>query len=242
MRLSIPTPSQLKEIYKRRSYVCGCGNDSTSVLCHACRERIAEKRLWQTLRDAKKNNFEAYIEACGVPKAFQDIKTFQESDGRSAFITGDCGVGKTHKAVLILRGFVRNTSCDNFVAPFRNTPVFVNVPELLIKIRSCFNVAPHAGARIAPKSEEDMLQEYFNTKLLVLDDLGAEKTTDWALQSLYVIINKRCDEKRQTIITSNLTLDEIKDKLSDRIASRIGGMCKVVAMKGKDKRLSKQSR
>lgn len=232
MRLSIPTPSQLQAIYKPRSCICGeCGNDSTSVLCHACRERIAEKRLWQTLRDAKKNNFEVYIEACGVPKAFQDIKTFQESDGRSVFITGDCGVGKTHKAVLVLRGFVRNTSCDNFVAPFRNTPVFVNVPELLIKIRSCFNSTS--------KSEEDMLQKYFNTKLLVLDDLGAEKTTDWALQSLYVIINKRCDEKRQTIITSNLTLDEIKDKLSDRIASRIKGMCRIVVMKGKDKRLSK---
>lgn len=237
MRLSIPTPSQLQAIYKPRSCICGeCGNNSTSVLCHACRERIAKKQLWQTLRDAKKNNFEAYIETCGIPKAFRDIKTFQTkkeitSDSGSVFITGDCGVGKSYTAVSILMGFVKNLSCDNFVVPFKDTPVFINVPELLIKIRSYFNSTS--------KSEEDMLQKYFNTKLLVLDDLGAEKTTDWALQSLYVIINKRCDEKRQTIITSNLTLDEIKDKLSDRIASRIKGMCRIVVMKGKDKRLSK---
>lgn len=83
-----------------------------------------------------------------------------------------------------------------------------------------------------------MLRKYLDTPLLVLDDLGAEKTTPWALQSLYVILNKRGSELRQTIITSNLSLDEMSNELSDRIASRIKGMCKVVVMKGKDRRLA----
>ena len=180
------------------------------------------------MRDTKKNNYEAYIEVCGVPKLFRTAK--ETNDNRSLFITGDCGVGKTYTAVSILRGFVKNLSCDNFVMPLKNTPIFVNVPELLIKIRACFNSD-------SKTSEEEMLRKYLDTKLLVLDDLGAEKTTEWALQSLYVIINKRGSEGMQTIITSNLTLDEIKDNLSDRIASRIKGMGKIVVMKGKDRRL-----
>ena len=82
-----------------------------------------------------------------------------------------------------------------------------------------------------------MLKDYFNTPLLILDDLGAEKTTDWALQSLYIIINKRLSEELQTIITSNLSLDELRDKIGDRIASRIAGMCKIVKLTGRDRRL-----
>lgn len=196
-------------------------------MCGACSDDAGRLR-WQTLRDARKNNFEAYIEACGVPELFRTTK--ETIDGRSLYITGDCGVGKTYTAVSIMRGFAKNLSCGNFVTPFGNLPIFVNVPELLMKIRTCFNSD-------SKTTEEAMLWKYFDTKLLVLDDLGAEKTSEWALQSLYVIINKRGSEKRQTIITSNLTLNEINDKLSDRIASRIRGMCNIVVMKGKDRRL-----
>lgn len=181
------------------------------------------------LRDAKKNNFEAYIEACGVPDEFREGVKKETVDNRSLFFTGNSGVGKTYVAVSILRGFVKNLSCGDFITPFRETPVFVNVPELLLDIRECFNSNS--------KSEKEMLQKYLHTKLLILDDLGAEKTTDWSLQSLYIIINHRGSERKQTIITSNLTLDEIKGNLSDRIASRIKGMCKIVVMKGKDRRL-----
>ena len=227
-RLSIPTPDELRTAYKTHMFNCRkCDATSESVLCRACSEEI-ERLRWQVLRDTKKNNFAAYIEACGVPKLFRNTK--ETSDDRSLFITGDCGVGKTYVAASTLRGFVKNLSCDNFITPFRNTPIFVNVPDLLIKIRACFDSD-------SKTSEEEMLQKYFDTKLLILDDLGAEKTTDWALQSLYVIINKRGSEERQTIITSNLTLNEIKDKLSDRIASRINGMCKIIEIKGKDRRL-----
>jgi DNA replication protein DnaC len=82
-----------------------------------------------------------------------------------------------------------------------------------------------------------VVDKYSRCPLLVLDDLGVEKTTDWALQTLYVILNNRYTNYRQTIITSNLTLEEIGNKLGDRIASRIAGMCSIIQMKGKDKRI-----
>jgi integrase len=56
---------------------------------------------------------------------------------------------------------------------------------------------------------------------LYLDDLGTEKPTDWALQTLYLIIDRRYPEMMQTIISSNLNLDELSSRLGDRIASRI---------------------
>jgi DNA replication protein DnaC len=70
-----------------------------------------------------------------------------------------------------------------------------------------------------------------------MDDLGVEKTSEWSMQTLYTITDWRYRELRQTLVTSNLTLDEIAGKVGDRIASRIAGMCKVVELKGKDRRI-----
>jgi len=196
--------------------------------CPTCKEYLYKEESWRATREAKRDNFEEYLAECGMPQLFRDAKEIL--DLRSLFISGGCGVGKTYTAVSILKGFVRNLNCERFIKPFRNTPIFTNVPELLIRIRACFK----EDSRI---SEEKMLERYFNTELLILDDLGIEKTTEWALQSLYVILNKRGGDCKQTIVTSNLSLDEIGSKLSDRIASRIRGMCKVVAVKGRDRRL-----
>ena len=86
-----------------------------------------------------------------------------------------------------------------------------------------------------------MLSIYMRSPLLILDDLGVEKTTEWALQALYVVVNRRYLDGRQTIITSNLTLDEVREKLGDRIASRIVGMCHPVRLTGRDRRLQKKN-
>lgn len=115
--------------------------------------------------------------------------------------------------------------------PF-NTPPFgwVTIPELMLSLRSSFR----EGAR---QTEEEIISRYSDVTLLVLDDLGAEKSSDFAIQSLYLIIDRRYSREQQTIITSNLSLGEIAEKIGDRIASRIAGMCKVVELKGKDRRL-----
>jgi len=74
--------------------------------------------------------------------------------------------------------------------------------------------------------------------VLFLDDLGAEKMTDFVRQSLYAIINYREQHELPTIITSNYNLSNISGKIDDRIASRIAGMCEVIEIKGNDRRLS----
>ncbi len=108
-------------------------------------------------------------------------------------------------------------------------PLLISVPELLLEIRDTFN-----GNEI---SEKAIIDKYSWIDVLILDDLGVEKTSDWVLQTLYTIIDRRYREELRTIITSNLGIEEIREKLDDRIASRIVGMCRVCILQGRDRRI-----
>lgn len=89
--------------------------------------------------------------------------------------------------------------------------------ELFLKLRDTFS-------KDSPLDESGILTGYVNVPLLVLDDLGAEKVSDYVKQTLYLLINKRYGDCRDTIITSNLSLEEIGQSYGDRLASRIAGM------------------
>jgi len=86
-------------------------------------------------------------------------------------------------------------------------------------------------------SELSLIQEYSEYDLLVLDDIGVEKNSEWVQQTLTNIIDKRYSEMRCTVFTSNCELGEIETRLSTRIASRIAGMCVVVRLAGSDRRV-----
>jgi len=85
------------------------------------------------------------------------------------------------------------------------------------------------------------LLDHYGAKvvLLVLDDLGAEKVSDFVLQTLYDLLDRRYGECLETIITSNLSLDQLTvhyGSHGDRLASRIAGMGPALVLKGKDRR------
>jgi DNA replication protein DnaC len=140
------------------------------------------------------------------------------------FISGNCGLGKTHLAVALTRNLIMLNKLVHFDV----------VPELLLKIKS----------EIFEKnniSEEDVVNQYARYDYLILDDLGAEKVTGWTLQTLYLIFDRRLREgKTNIIITSNLSLPKIEDELSERISSRIAGMCRIVKFTGDDWRLKRK--
>ena len=120
-------------------------------------------------------------------------------------ILGACGIGKSVTAAELLEHTARTSGL---------VPLWVNVPEMFLKIRSTFG--SHGD-----ESEEKLIRSYSREELLCLDDLAAEKVSDYTVSTLYLILNGRGEQDRRTIITSNLSLDGISNHLDDRIASRL---------------------
>lgn len=158
---------------------------------------------------------------------------------RGYFLTGERGTGKTMFACILgseifsktqtIRWDVGRESEGSEKRPLY-TCAFESVPEFLLEIQETFR---------SDDSADNIISNYSALDFLVLDDLGAEKASDWAIQMLYVLIDRREREgNNRIIITSNLSLDEIAERLSDRIASRIRGMCRIIKFTGKDRRLS----
>lgn len=172
--------------------------------------------------------------ASGVPRRFLDASLDHfHADVRDQvvgqeglFITGPAGTGKTHLAAAILREMLR--------VPTDRKARMIGVPDLMLTLQASFRDQ-------APRAQDEIIDDLASASILVLDDLGAEKASEYTTQALYVLINRRYGNERQTIITSNLGLDEIAMHCSDRIASRIAGMCRVVTLTGPDRRVGRFS-
>lgn len=88
-------------------------------------------------------------------------------------------------------------------------------------------------------SENQALKKYLDADFLFLDDLGSENNSEWTRMLLYKIIDYRYSNNKTTFVTTNFTTKEIKDIYSDRVLSRLQAMCRVVMLKGEDKRVTK---
>jgi DNA replication protein DnaC len=137
---------------------------------------------------------------------------------------GHAGSGKTHLSVAIIKQIIEEKQIQ---------VKFVRIVDLLLDIRKTFDENESWKA----ENESELLRKYMFTPLLVLDDIGSEKTTDWVRQVLYQIIDERWIEQRPVIITSNLTLEELEARLGERIASRIAGMTQLIEMQSHDYRI-----
>ena len=150
-------------------------------------------------------------------------------DGRGLVFIGGVGVGKTHLAVAILRELIER---------YQARGLFYQFGALLRQIQDSYNP-------VSQTSELKVLQPVFDADVLVLDELGASKPTDWVRDTMMQIINTRYNDKRMTIFTTNY-LDTRKNEkdigeiLEDRIGtalrSRLYEMCKTVVIEGEDYR------
>jgi DNA replication protein DnaC len=133
----------------------------------------------------------------------------------SRYIWGPAGTGKTVYAAWLMFEWMRLKYLDG--RPKKHL-LFVPVPKLLEDLKQEFNKSG--------EEKEVILPELLFADLLVLDDIGAIRTTDWTYQTLYYIIDGRYKAMRPTIYTSNLSLQELAGSLNDdRIPSRIEHEC-----------------
>lgn len=177
----------------------------------------------------------------GIPKRFlaADLKDFEKPFDldNGGYFFGKCGTGKTHLLASIMKDRILSILPEEIeyiehIYPHNaKWPIFIGIPSLLLKIRTTFNNTNN--------TEGAIIEKYSNYSTLMLDDIGTEKPSDWVLQTLYLIIDNRYSEMKETFITSNLSLDDLSRHLSDRIASRIAGMCKVIRLNGEDRRIKK---
>lgn len=152
--------------------------------------------------------------------------------GDGVFLSGSTGIGKTHFAAALVV-----ETMEGFI-PRENRRAVPDVrwsrcPDILAHIRSTYGDAGKKGG----ETERDVIDGYRRAGLLVIDDLGAEKVTDWSVSALYAILAGRVDDMRPTIITSNLGLADIH-KWEPRIASRLAAFF-AVRLPKVDRRVAK---
>jgi len=200
-----------------------------------------------------------------IPKRYEDVSyrdvpeniraLFEQikETRKGMYIHGGVGSGKTHIAYALLRateytteyldteitgedGTVRTEKrptrvlADGAVLPIKS--LLWNTPRLIDTLKKNFNKSEDFSD---DQDEPEYLFDFYG--LLFLDDLGAEKMSEWVAEQFYLILNFRYEAKLPTIITSNYSLGELSERLGDRIASRIAEMCDVVKIDGKDRRL-----
>lgn len=198
---------------------------------------LAQANIPKRYQDCSFRNFEIHNEShrTSMKISKQFIKNYPVQDVGLLFI-GPCGVGKTHLAIAIIKECMKKKRIPCYFCDFR---------ELIRDIQRSYN-------RDSSLNEVDVLSPVFQKEILILDELGAKRTTAWVEETVFYIINKRYNQKKLTLFTSNYLDseeeedqrvsmfknkdDSLVDRIGIRLRSRIYEMCKVVEMWGEDYR------
>ena len=171
-----------------------------------------------------RGGFDTYAETVGHERAagIAWAAAFEEKrDG--LYLYGGKGTGKTHLACSILRA----------VAERGYDAKFIDCADLFHQLRDRFSANTDAGEQ----TPEELIDELRSVNLLLLDDLGAEKPSGWTADRLLLILGYRYNASLPTLITSNYKLEDMARRHGDvgeRIASRVGQMCKVHSVSARD--------
>lgn len=148
-------------------------------------------------------------------------------EGRGLYIWGkSTGSGKTSWACKIMSHYFRKIA---FNTGLENEGLYIFLPTFLEDLRDNYdNKDPEF---------EQVLSMVKGCKLLIIDDIGAERVTEWVRERVVSIINTRVSNNLATIYTSNLSPEELKEELGDRISSRVLGSSQVIEITGGDRRV-----
>ena len=227
----------------------GDGRERRVTRCDCQRQQYAQKlldraRLPQRYQHCELSNFDVLTGAHerSQSKALMMAESFVREypgDHAGLLLTGTIGVGKTHLAVGIIKELIatKNVAC-----------LFYDYRELLKEIQNSYNAS-------VATTEMQVLRPVFEAEVLVLDELGAVKPTEWVWDTVSHILNTRYNDKRTTIFTTNFSdlaprgesddsersrafraarEETLGDRIGERMRSRLHEMCRIVKIDGDD--------
>lgn len=208
-----------------------------------CEGAVAERERLD-LEERRESWKEAYGQALSRACIPSEYNVYREwGDGGSLYIYGKQGRGKSERACGALRKWlkdgVRRYEGTNRYYP-ANTGRYVLMPEWMVHLRSTYNNRA--------TTEEREMETLAGVGMLVMDDLGKGKMTDWVVEKIYLILDARFRERshKRTVITTQYPIDELvsmfkqvtDDRMALAIRSRIEGMCQMMLVEGRDMRIT----
>jgi DNA replication protein DnaC len=209
-----------------------------------CQLRARSQTLLESARIPKRyehcelTEFDTRFEGAhpALERALLEAKAFVASypvETTGVLLIGNIGVGKTHLAVGIMKELILNkgTAC-----------LFYDYRELLKEIQNSYNDSVKV-------TELEVLRPVFESEVLVLDELGAVKPTEWVWDTVSLILNTRYNNNRTTIITTNFDdkpagavagprgaarEETLGDRIGERMRSRLHEMCRTIKLEGSD--------
>jgi len=180
---------------------------------------VANKIFADSMMSArfKSSSFEQWERAPGTERMFKEavhvVNNFNKRklEGDGLILCGPSGIGKTHLLA----------AAANTLLKLKFKVVFVNVPDLLRKIRATYS-------RNSNANEGDIFKQLLSSDMVILDDLGAERITDWVEETLYVLINGLYTKKAIIMASTNMQMMDLGDQIGERSSDRIIQMCRIV--------------
>lgn len=214
--------------YPRCTEECEKKNDQREWAAMRREARVGALRERSGLNKRMKgytfSNFKPFVSPTAT-RAVEKVENYlagweeNRDAGKGLYLCGDVGTGKTHLAVAVM---------NELMTKKRVPSLFVTVPELLDNLRGAYN---DPGRDL-----DEWMAAVKNADLLVLDDLGSERVTEWVRERVFVVVNHRYREVLPTIFTSNIGPKDLAAQLGERTASRIISMCDWISLEGEDYR------
>jgi DNA replication protein DnaC len=129
--------------------------------------------------------------------------------GRGLWLMGDTGTGKTTLAMLVSKAALQDS---------RSVAIY-SLPKLLARIRRTYDSEPGGDSYLS------FFERLTSVDLLHIDDLGAEKRSDWVLEQLYALVNERYESQRSMLVTTNLDQQQLEEQIGPRTVSRLVEIC-----------------